>query len=811
MAIQPPDSKDWAESLLKMSCQEAAGALQVDPERGLSGPEAGERLERFGPNQVDEDKPNPWIQFLLKFWGLTAWMLEATVGLALLRHRPLDAGIVAALLVLNAVLGFVQEQRASRAVEALKRKLQVKVRVLRGGAWSLVEAPALVPGDLVRLRMGDFVPADLKVFSGGVQADLSALTGESEPQVAEAGDLLKSGAVVRGGEATALVLLTGARTFFGKTTQLVQTAKPKLHFEAVIGRVVKWLLALSGGLLVLAAGLWTLRGGDLLEIFPLMLILLVSAIPVALPAMFTMTLALGSVELVKRGALVTRLSAPEDAARMDVLCSDKTGTLTANRLTLAALAPLDGTGEEELLRCAMFCSQEANHDPIDLAFLNAGQERGVPDKGWRQESFTPFDPKTRRTEALISAPEGGFRVMKGALETVLAACHAAPAQEEECRGRADRFARDGYRTLAVAREGGDGFHLVGLAALVDPPRPDSRKVIETLKALGVRVKMLTGDALPVARRIGEDLGLGSRILGLHSSTGAEADAPDIDEADGFAGIYPEDKYRIVSGLQERNHVVGMTGDGVNDAPALKQAEVGVAVESATDVAKGAASVVLTREGLSAVPDLVEVGRSIHQRVETWILNKIIKTFQTLVFVVAAFLVTGRFIVSTFDMVLLLFLVDFVTLSLATDRAKGSLKPARWEVDKLVQAGLGIGLFSILEAFGLLWAGWHWFGLGAHDAQAHTFGFEILFYFGMFTVLVVREKGPFWSSRPSWPLMTAVGVDLLLAGVLATAGIPGLARVPLGATLMVAGAALVFGLFVNDRIKLLLFRGLHGIS
>jgi H+-transporting ATPase len=790
------------------TCEETLRILRSDAFAGLTNKEAHDRLGQYGPNQTPEIRRNPALLFLKKFWGMTAWMLEFTMVIALLRHRMLDVVIVGALLILNGILGFAQEQRASQAVEALKKRLQIWARVLREKAWQRVEAAALVPGDIIRLRGGDLVPADVKVLSGTLEADLSAITGESQGQVADAGDLLSAGAVVRRGEANAVTVLTGAHTIFGKTAQLVQVARPKLHFENVISKVVQWRLLMVGTLLILTVLIEFARHGEFLEILPLMLILLVSAIPVALPAMFTATLALGSMELVKKGILITRLNASEDAARMDVLCSDKTGTLTMNQLTVAQIQPAGGYKENDVVLYGSLCSQEANQDPIDLAFLREAEKRGLSSSGWRCQSFTPFDPATRRTEAVVTGSGEVIRVLKGSLESVIGLCEFCDDSEKaRLRSWAGEFAEKGYRTLAVAREEQGRLRLVGLAVLYDSPRSDSKQVIQKLRELGVRVKMLTGDALPVAREIARELGLGEKLFSFKEvkTTRGVPSAQEVDAANGFAEIYPEDKYRIVQSLQEKGHVVGMTGDGVNDAPALKQAEVGVAMENATDVAKGAASVVLTREGLSALPDLIQVGRSIHQRVETWILNKIIKTFQTVVLVVTAFLVTGKFIVSTFDMVLLLFLVDFVTVSLATDKARGSQAPAQWNVSHLVRTGLQMGVFSVLEALGLLWIGWRYYDFSQHPNALHTFGFEILLYFGLFTVLVVREKGPFWSSWPSWPLLSAIGSNMILAAVLASVGVPGLKAIPIQATLLVIGYSFGFVLLINDLLKRSLFQ------
>lgn len=798
------EGRDPPFDLRTLSSKAVLQMIGTDEKLGLSTEEIKIRLNRYGPNQIPEVQANLLFLFLKKFWGVTPWMLEFTIVIALLRSRVLDAVIVSALLLFNGILGFFQEQRASKAVETLKSRLQIWVRTLRDGTWNRITASALVPGDIIRLRSGDFVPADLKILSGTLEADLSALTGESGLKSVKPEALLNSGAVVKQGEATAVVLQTGSKTAFGKTSQLVQLARPKLHFEEIISQVVRWLLLMVGTLLAVATLVWALKDGEILEILPLLLILLVSAIPVALPAMFTLTLALGSNELVRQGVLVTRLSASEDAARMDVLCCDKTGTLTENRLTLSQMAPAKGFTEEDILCSAFYCSEEANQDPIDLAFLREARERGLPKESFRTTSFTPFDPATRRTEALVSDGIREWRTVKGSLDAVFSLCMGPEDEKKRLKTWANGFALKGYRSIAVAREEKGVMRLAGLALLFDPPRPDSKGMIQELEKLGVKVKMLTGDALPIARETARALGLGDNILELKREDTQSTDkihSDPLEQANGFAGIFPEDKFKIVRTLQEKGHVVGMTGDGVNDAPALRQAEVGVAMENATDVAKGAASMVLTREGLSALPGLIQVGRSIHQRIETWILNKITKTFQTVVFIVVTFLATGKFIVSTFDMVLLLFLVDFVTLSLATDRNRGSARPASWNTTDLVRTGLLLGIFLVIESLGLLAWQWNRFKSVMDSGTLHTFGFETLFYFSLFTVLVIREKGPFWSSKPSIPLLAAILCDMVLVAFLATTGAPGLVAIPWRLTLTVIGYSFCFGLVVNDFLKL----------
>ncbi|MGC8787677.1 MAG: plasma-membrane proton-efflux P-type ATPase, partial [Anaerolineae bacterium] len=718
--------------LLGVEINEAIRLLQSDPSMGLAQAEVESRLKQYGYNEVPETKKNPLFGFVKKFWGLSAWMLELIILLSWILRKYSDLYIVTALLVVNAILSFAQEQRASGVLESLRAKLRVNSRVLRDGAWLLVPARELVPGDIIRLRSGDFVPADVRVIDGELSVDQSTLTGESMEIDKRSGDALYSGSIVRRGEATAIVVLTGVKTYYGRTTELVQIARPKLHIEEVISQVVRWLFVVVGVLLAIAFVFSLLRGMPLLDMLPLMLVLLLGAVPVALPVMFTFSLAIGSMQLAKKGILVTRLSALDDAASMDVLCVDKTGTITMNRLALVDVIPLNGFSGQEVIRYGAMASQEANHDPIDMAFIAAARQT-QPADNFVQKSFKPFDPSTRRTEALVEVDGRDLLVMKGAVNAIAQACGLDPEVMRDVERRADELAQKGYRTLAVATaEGQSPPRLVGLITLSDVVRPDAAKLIEELKQLGVSVKMLTGDALSIAKEIASIVGLGqdisraadlTRLANLDVASAAEI----AEHSDGFAEIYPEDKYTVVKLLQAKGHLVGMTGDGVNDAPALRQAEVGIAVSNATDVAKGAASVVLTDDSLASIVDLVKQGRVIYQRIATWIINKISRTILKSAFVVLAFLFTGKFVVSAFAMMLMMFMTDFVKISLSTDNVRGSEEPAVWNVTGLVKAAVILGSLTVVEAFGLLYLGFRFFGLGANDQALYTFAFETLFY------------------------------------------------------------------------------------
>jgi len=786
------------------SKKQTTAAFSLNDVKGLSFSEVQEKQKLFGRNEVTEKQASPIAAFAKKFWGLAAWMLEVAIILSAVLGKYLDVYIIAALLLVNAVLGFIQEQQATRAVKALKQKLQLQARVLRDGVWQTVNATEIVPGDVVRVRSGDFVPADFKILDSEATVDQSAITGESLPVEKNAGDVVYSGSLVKKGEVTGVITATGVQTMYGKTAQLVQFAKPKLHMEGVISNLIKWLLVMVVSLLLAAAAVSWARGLNLLDLLSLALVLLVAAIPVALPTMFTITMALGSYELAGKGVLVTRLSASEDAALMDVLCVDKTGTITENKLTISDTAEMGNYSEEDTLIFGQLASQMANQDPIDLAFFAAVNDKKIRFDEFKQTKFTPFDPSTRRTEAIVENRGQTLRVTKGAVLSIIDVCQPPKEELAEIKNKTDAFAEKGYRVIAVAASKESGkMDVVGLVALYDKPRPESAKLIAKLRSLGIAVKMLTGDSQPIATQIAKEVGLGekiTRMADVEKNVGnAVVTAEIVDEMDGFAEIYPEGKYRIVKGLQVENHVVGMTGDGINDAAALKQAEVGIAVSNATDVAKGSASVVLTEEGLSNVVDLVITGRMIYQRILTWIFNKIVKTFQVILFVIVAFLLTGLFVVGAFQVVLLLFLVDFVTISLSTDNVTPSEKPESWNISPLVKGATLLGVATVIESLGLLYLGLNYIGL-SNTAMLNTFSFDMLLFGGLFTIFVVRERSNFWKSKPSRPLLTAIAADIIISSLISIIGIPGLTAIPPLYVVIALGWFFVFALLLNDQLK-----------
>jgi H+-transporting ATPase len=787
-----------------MSTTQVESLKAVNLTEGLRSGEVEQRLRQYGYNEVPEKKINPVTRFLRKFWGITPWMLEITILLEWILGKYLEMFVVSGLLVFNVLLGFFQEEKANAALALLKTKLKANARVKRDGSWLIVPARELVPGDLVRVRAGDFVSADVEIVEGGAEVDQSSLTGESQLLTKKTTELLYGGSIVRRGEITGVVVATGSRTYLGRTMELVQVARPRLHMEEITSRVAKRLVAIVGALLSLALAYTALRGMNLLEVLPLAVVLMVAAIPVALPTMFTISMALGSMELMKKGILITRLSAIEDAATMTIVCADKTGTLTMNRLSFSEASVAGDYKENDVILYGALASREADQDPIDLAFLSAAKNRQISLEGNLRKSFVPFDPSTRRTEATIEMAGQNILAIKGAVNAVLPLCRLSGTELAKAAEEVEKRSARGFRALAVAKgQTKDDIRLVGIAYLYDRPRDDSRSLLQELRDLGLQVKMLTGDALPIAREVAKELNLGNniaKISDLKSDSGAYLKM--VEASDGFAEIYPEDKYLVVKSLQKGGHVVGMTGDGVNDAPALRQAEVGIAVSSATDVAKKAASAILVTEGLGGIVDLIKSGRETYQRIITWTLNKIIKTFQITVFVILMFMLTGQYIVSALHMILLLFLTDFVTLSLATDHVRFSSRPDTWDITGLVKVAVSLGLLVIAELMIFVYAGPLYFGI-QNLPQLQTFTFQALIFIELLDVLIIRERRHFWSSMPSKALLAALTLDLFVVFFISTMGFPGIEPIPLRAALVIVVFSLAAVFLVNDPVKVFL--------
>ncbi len=762
---------------------------------GLTATEAGERLKRFGPNAVPEEKPRPFLQFLKKLWGPVPWMLEGSLVLELAIGRYTQAIIIGLLLFFNAGISFLQEHRAQNALALLQKKLSIRVKVRRDGGWQTVPSREIVPGDVIHLQAGDLVPADIDLLQGSLSVDQSSLTGESLAVEVEAGKKAYAGSIVQRGEADGQVTATGSQTYFGKTAELVRQAKTGSHLEAIILGIVRYLVALD---VLLVAGVlvysW-LHGISFADSIPFALILLVASVPVALPATFTLASALGARELAANGVLVTRLTAVEEAAAMDVLCSDKTGTITRNQLILSAIVPYSPHTEEDVLRLAAISSEEASQDPIDLAILKAARDRNLFQEEPERLEFIPFDPMTKRTEVIACLGDKKVRIIKGYPRMVAAMTYNA----SDPSASVDALAQQGYRVIGIAAGPADRLEFAGLIGLYDPPRSDSQSLIEGLQELAVRVIMITGDSRATARAISSQVGLGD------TACSADEFRKEIAEnhldCNVVAGVLPEDKYLLVKTFQKGGHVVGMTGDGVNDAPALKQAEVGIAVSNATDVARAAAGAVLTNPGLSDVLSAVKIGRQIYQRMLTYTFNKIIKTFQIALFLSLGLLLSGVFVTTPRLVVLLLFANDFVTMSIASDRVSFSKKPDRWQIGPLVSGALALAAAWLLFSFGIFYLGRDIYHLGLPQLQ--TLVFVMLVFTGQANVYLVRERGPFWKIRPGLTLLLSTIADVIVVSLLATQGIL-MEPIRLNMVAALAGLILAFALLL-DLFKIAVFK------
>jgi H+-transporting ATPase len=737
------------------------------PAEGLTSAEAAERLQRFGPNAIVESPPRPWRMFLNRFWGIIPWMLEAAIIIDLILGRWAEATVIGALLVFSAGLGFYQERRGKQAVALLRSQLTVSARVRRDGQWQVIPAKQLVPDDLVHLRVGDIVPADVRLSDGMLSLDQAQLTGESLPVEARAGAFAYAGSQVRRGEASGIITATADRTQFGKTAQLVQLARAPRRLQRLTVEISKYLLALDVVLIAVAIVGSIIQSMPLWAMLPFTLMLLVASVPVTLPAMFTMSAALGAQALAKSGVLATRLSAIEDAATMDVLCVDKTGTITENRLRVDQIAPLASRTSDDVMCLAAFASDEATQDPIDLAMLAEARTRGLLDatQAPTRLRFEPFDPSTKRSEAEIRDGSASVRVLKGAPRELAELAHQPWS---EIDAEVARLAKDGARVLAVATGAGDALQLVGLVALADTPRADSAALIQELAHQGVRVVLVTGDGEATARAVAAKVG----ITGEVAPAGTITQTLDTETANRFAvysGVLPEHKFRLVQTLQQAGHVVGMTGDGVNDAPALGQADVGIAVSSATDVAKASAGLVLTKAGLGEIVGAIKGSRNIYQRMQTWVLAMITRKAAIPPFLAFALLVWGAFALTPLLIVLFMLLGDIATFALSMDRVVPSSKPDRWVVRSLVVTGLGFASVLFVASGAVFWVALYGFHLTIGETQTVSF-LWLVFAGGQAALYLARARDVFWA-KPypgSWLVWASV-FDIAVVTLMATLG------------------------------------------
>jgi H+-transporting ATPase len=801
----------FTEDAKKASIDEILSRLSATTE-GLSSVEAKKRLQQYGPNEIPEKKKNPLRKFLSYFWGPIPWMIEAAIIMSAIIQRWPDFGIILTLLMMNAVVGFWQEHKAGNAIELLKQRLALKARVLRDGKWQEKPAGELVPGDVVRLRLGDIIPADVKLVEGDyLLTDESALTGESLPVEKHLSDVAYASSIARQGEMNAIVVSTGMRTYFGKTTKLVEEAKTGSHFQKAIIKIGDYLIFLAVALVIVIFLVSIFRGQDILEIIQFSLVLTVAAIPAALPAVLSVTLAIGAIALAKKEAIVSKLVTIEEMAGMDMLCSDKTGTITKNELSLGGMKSYTKFTENDVLLFSALASREENQDPIDKAILvKAKSSKANADKikKFKIDSFRPFDPISKRTEAEVQIEYGNkFKVSKGAPQVILSLVEDKVSISDKLREDVDAFAQKGYRALGVARtDNHNKWSYVGLVGLYDPPREDSAETIKTAESMGVDVKMVTGDHIAIAKEISQQVNLGTKIV-LPESFLEKPDSQAqrvVEEAEGFAEVFPEHKYRIVELLQNKGHIVGMTGDGVNDAPALKKADTGIAVAGATDAAKSAADIVLTKSGLSVLIDAIKQSRKIFQRMTNYGTYRIAETIRVLLFITASIAVFQFYPVTALMIVLLALLNDLPIMTIAYDNVKYSGKPEKWDMRTLLGIATFLGIIGVFSTFGILYIGTVVLNLDSIVLQ--SFIYLKLSVAGHLTVFVARTKGPFWSVKPAKPLLFAVIITQLVATIITVYGIL-LPAMGWGLALLVWGYALTL-FVITDFVKVSLYRLLN---
>jgi H+-transporting ATPase len=781
--------------------------LEYSPE-GINQTEATQRISQYGYNEISEVKTNPYLKFLSYFWGPISWMIEVAAILSVLVRHWTDLGIILVLLFMNAVVGFWEEYQAGNAIAALKQKLAIKARVKRDGKWIMLPARELVPGDLIHCRMGDIVPADARILEDvQISIDQSALTGESMPVTHGLGDAVYSGSIIKQGEANGLVYATGSSSYFGQTAQLVEATATPSHFQKAVLKIGDYLVVLALTLVILILAVALFRGDEMVTSLQFALVLMVAAIPVAMPTVLSVTMAVGARLLAQKQAIVTKLASIEELAGIDILCSDKTGTLTQNKLTLGEPFCMEGIDSTQLIFYASLASRIEDEDPIDQAILS----KNVKDKNWEEYQvthFQPFDPVNKRTEAEINGPGGMvIKVTKGAPQVILALASDADKIKEQVDEVVGQFAQRGFRSLGVAKaEQDQGWEFLGVLPLYDPPRDDSKETIKTAESMGIQVKMVTGDQMAIAKETARQLDLNTNILDAeifsksrhHEMVQVEET---IEQSGGFAQVFPEHKYYIVDVLQRKNHIVGMTGDGVNDAPALKKADAGIAVAGATDAARAAADIVLLTPGLSVIITAIKESRKIFRRMNSYAIYRIAETIRILLFMTLSILVFNFYPVTALMIVLLALLNDGAILSIAYDRVHYGDQPEKWNMRNVLGISTILGIVGVVSTFGLFYLIERVFKLTPEMAQ--TLIYLKLSVAGHLTIFITRTTGPFWSIKPSKILLGAVFGTQLLATLISVYGVF-MYPIGWGWALLVWGYALAWFL-INDRVKLAAYK------
>ena len=852
------------DSYAKRPVDEVLHELGTSTDGGLTGAEAAKRLERYGPNQIEDREEPVWRQILRRFWGPIPWMIEIAAVLSALVQKWEDFAIILVMLLVNAGIEFAQEHRATNAVKALKQRLALKALVLRDAKWGHLPAGELVPGDVVRLQIGDVVPADLLLLEGDyVLIDQAAMTGESLPVSKGSAELAYANTIVKQGEMTAVVVNTGARTNFSSMVALVAIAEreERSHFQKMVVKIGDFLIGITVVLVLVIIMVGVFRHEDVLELLRFSMVLTVAAIPVALPAVLSVTMAVGAVTLARHEAIVRRLVAIEELAGVDVLCSDKTGTLTKNEMRVAEPVVFEGHDEKELFLFAVLASREEHQDPIEIPIFKYVEDHW-PDLDWRdyqQVHFQPFDPTSKRTVATLQKDGAQIIAIKGAPQVLLRLAELGPARSRLIEGKVQELARKGYRTIAVATQNAERVELIGLIPLIDPPREDSAEVIEDIRAHGISVKMVTGDNAAIAREIGMMLKLTgrayrsadfqeagnrgfvelARILtaAIYSKLAPDASADQaerfaeeiaeqvskkfqtkgltksfitaheseiievVEQVEIFAEVVPEDKYTLVSMLQSGDHIVAMTGDGVNDAPALKKADVGIAVSNATDAARAAADLVLTAPGLAVISEAIKQARITFERMKSYSIFRIAETLRIILFMTLAIVIFKFYPITALMIIILALLNDIPILAIAYDNTRVDENPVRWNMPEVLTVATALGVSGVLSSFLLFYI---LVELDYSVEIIQSMFFAKLVIAGHGTIYNTRNKDWFWKKPyPSWILFGATFSTRILGTLLAVYGI---LITPIGwekALLMWAYALVWF--FLNDVIKMATYR------
>ena len=797
-----------------MDIKEIEEKFKTSIETGLSTQEAEKRLKTYGYNEIPEKKVHPIIKFLSYFWNPIAWMIEIAAILSAIIKHWVDFVIILILLIVNGVVGFWEEYKAENVIEFLKQKMALNARVLRDGKWQIIPARELVPGDVVRIRIGDIVPADILLVDGDyLVVDESALTGESLPVEKKVGDIAYSGSIVKKGEMTGIVKATGLNTYFGKTVKLVEKAERVSSYQKMIIKIGNYLIVLAVILIAIMVAVELFRGKSLIETAQFALVLAVSAIPAAMPAVLSITMAIGALNLARKDAIVKKLVAIEELAGVDILCSDKTGTLTKNQLVCGDIIALNNFSKEDVVLFAVLASREEDADAIDMAILNEAKKLGLIEKikNYKIKKFIPFDPVIKRTEAEITNKET-FKVSKGAPQVILELCNADDRLREEINKIVDKLAENGYRALGVAVYKDERWIFAGIIPLYDPPREDAPLAVKKIKELGVKIKMVTGDHVAIAKNIARMLGIGDNIISIsellkklkRGEIREEKFDEIVEEADGFAEVFPEHKYKIVDSLQKRGHLVAMTGDGVNDAPALKKADCGIAVSNSTDAARAAADIVLLSPGISVIVDAIQEARRIFQRMESYVIYRITETIRILFFVELCILILGIYPITALMIVLLAILNDIPILAIAYDNVVESKSPVRWRMREILILSTALGLTGVVSSFIIFYISDVFLHLTIAELQ--SFVFLKLILAGHATIFVTRIRDRLWKKPyPSKLLFWGVMGTNIIGTVVAAEGI---FMAPIGWDL-----ALFMWLYahvwmlINDEIKMLLLKRL----